>query len=325
MRHFNDKIGVVTGGGTGIGRAISQQLVAQGCHVAICDIVSTTLEETIELCRRNNPLGANVTGFVCDVANEVQVQRFCQDVRERHSTDYINLLVNNAGISGGGSFIESTREDWERTFNICWSGVYLVTRTFLPLLLNSTEGHLVNMSSANALRAVLGGHIPHTAYSAAKFAVRGFSEALIHDFRFNAPHLNVSVVMPGAVGTEIMTNSSRILGHNQPKDWTDEEVSQVLERWKISGIDQPQNMDANEVRAAGEKEIEDSRNIGLTPEKAASIILEGVKKKTWRILVGQDTESLDDLVRESPETAYDPDFVYRWRKAYSSLTTSADS
>lgn len=159
----------------------------------------------------------------------------------------------------------------------------------------------------------------------AKFAVRGFSEALIHDFRFNAPHLNVSVVMPGAVGTEIMTNSARILGHNQPKDWTDEEVSQVRERWKISGIDQPQHMDANEVRAAGEKEIEDSRNIGLTPAEAASTILECVRKKTWRILVGQDTESLDDLVRESPETAYDPDFVYRWRKAYSRLTTSADS
>ncbi|MCZ6852319.1 MAG: SDR family NAD(P)-dependent oxidoreductase, partial [Gammaproteobacteria bacterium] len=142
MQDFNDKIGVVTGGGTGIGREITRQLVAEGCHVGICDVIATSLEETIELCSRNNPLSVNVTGFVCDVADELQVKRFCQDVRDRHSTDYINLLVNNAGISGGGSFVESTREEWERTFNICWSGVYLVTRTFMPLLLNSTEGHL---------------------------------------------------------------------------------------------------------------------------------------------------------------------------------------
>ena len=100
------------------------------------------------------------------------------------------------------------------------------------MLLRSRAGHIVNMSSANGLRAVLGGHVPHTAYSAAKFAVRGFSEALIHDFRFNAPHLAVSVVMPGHVGSEIMTNSARVLGQPAPKVDAAAAREQVIERWR---------------------------------------------------------------------------------------------
>ena len=320
MQDFRGRIAVVTGGGTGIGRELARKLIAQGCHVAICDVVETNLEETLKLCRANNPAKAKLSGFVCDVADETQVQGFCRDLQATHSTDHINLLINNAGISGGGSFIESTREEWERTFNICWSGVYLVTRAFMPLLLRSTEGHLVNMSSANGLRAVLGGHVPHTAYSSAKFAVRGFSEALIHDFRFNAPHLSVSVVMPGHVGTEIMTNSTRILGHNQPEHWTEEELEKVRARWKISGLHRVQDMDDDQIRTEGKKEIENSRNMGLSPAEAADIILDGVKNKTWRILIGKDTEALDVLVRQSPESAYDPDFVERWREAYSKLS-----
>jgi NAD(P)-dependent dehydrogenase (short-subunit alcohol dehydrogenase family) len=231
MRDFNGKLGVVSGAGTGMGRELARQLVADGCHVALCDITERNLQETIDLCRAEIP-PVKVSGLVCDVSDEIQVLRFCEHVREAHETGQINLLINNAGISGGGSFIQSTREEWERTFDICWSGVYLMTRAFLPMLLNSTEGHIVNMSSANALRAVLGGHIPHTAYSSAKFAIRGFSEALIHDFRFNAPHLKVSVVMPGHVGTEIMTNSAQILGQRRPRDWTDEDVRKARVRWE---------------------------------------------------------------------------------------------
>ena len=325
MQGFRGKIAVVTGGGTGIGRALSRRLIAEGCHVSICELVEDNLEETLALCRPDNPHGAEVNGFVCDVADEAQVQAFCRSVRNSHSTDHINLLINNAGISGGGSFIESTqeeasREEWERTFNICWSGVYLCTRTFMPLLLNSSEGHLVNMSSANGLRAVLGGQIPHTAYSSAKFAVRGFTEALIHDFRFNAPHLNVSLVMPGHVGTEIITNSSKILGHNPPENWTRDEVEKARTRWTIAGLERVQQMDDAQIRAEGQREIENNRVTGLAPEEAADIILDGVKNKIWRILIGKDTESLDLLVRESPDAAYDPDFVDRWREAYSRLS-----
>lgn len=315
MRDFEGKLGVITGAGTGMGRELARLLVADGCHIAICDIARQNLEDTIGLCREENP-GAEVSGQVCDVSDEDQVLRFRDHVRKAHGTEHINLLVNNAGVSGGGSFIETTREEWERTFDICWSGVYLMTRAFLPMLLKSTEGHIVNMSSANALRAVLGGHIPSTAYSSAKFAVRGFSEALIHDFRFNAPHLKVSVVIPGHVGTEIMVNSAEILGQRQPEDWTDEDVQKARRRWDISGLIEHSGMDDDQVRAAGAKEIEDMRTLGLSSSEAAKVILEGISNDTWRILVGADTVALDALVRESPDTAYDADFVLRWREAY---------
>ena len=315
MLSFKGKTAVVTGAGNGIGRELARQLVLEGCGVSMCDVNNTTLEETVALCLDANPCDANVTGFICDVADESQAQAFAQDTRVRHGTDHIDLLINNAGINGGGSFVESPREEWERTFNICWSGVYLVTRAFFPLLNASREGHLVNMSSANAIRAVLGGHVPHTAYSAAKFAVRGFSEALIHDFRFNAPHIGVSVVMPGHTGTNIISNSLEVLGQNTPDNWSAEEIARNRKRWRIAGRDDVDSMSDDEARQAGMQEIASMKTAGLPASEAAEIILNGVRNKQWRILIGTDTITLDQLVRESPETTYDPDFVTRWRKA----------
>jgi NAD(P)-dependent dehydrogenase (short-subunit alcohol dehydrogenase family) len=315
MHDFSGKIAVVTGGGSGIGRELARQLVNQGCHVAICDVIQSSLNDTLELCHTESSDTVTVSGTLCDVADEAQVMCFAEDVQTRHATDHIDLLINNAGVNGGGSFVESSREEWERTFNICWSGVYLITRVFLPLLLKSSEGHLVNISSANAIRAVLGGHVPHTAYSTAKFAVRGFSEALIHDFRFNAPHLTVSVVMPGHTGTGIISNSLDILGQKQPAEWTAEEIRRNKKRWQIAGRDDVEGMSDEQARMVGAREIENMRDLGLPPAEAARIILDGVKKKRWRILIGSDTKTLDHLVRQSPETAYDPDFVDRWREA----------
>lgn len=315
MQDFKGKIAVVTGAGSGIGRELARHLLHEGCSVAICDVNDTGMEETLRLCHEGNPTNALVTAFVCDVTDEGQVQQFAEDTRTRHDTDHINLLINNAGINGGGSFVESPREEWERAFNICWYGVYLVTRTFFPLLKASREGHLVNMSSANAIRAVLGGHVPHTAYSTAKFAVRGFSEALIHDFRFNAPHLSVSVVMPGHTGTDIIPNSLKILGQNTPESWSTEEIERTKKRWKIAGQENIDAMTEDVVRKAGAREIENMKDFGLPAAEAAKIILDGVKNKQWRILIGSDTVTLDQLVRASPETAYDADFVDRWQKA----------
>ena len=323
MRDLDGKLAVITGAGSGIGRALAQQLMGQGCHVALCDIHPANLRETLERCQAENPKGRTVSSFVCDVAVESQVQAFAQHVRQHHGANFINLLINNAGISGGGSFVDSSRMQWERTYNICWLGVYLMTRTFLPLLMNSREGHIVNMSSANALRAVLGGHVPHTAYSTAKFAVRGFSEALIHDFRFNAPHLNVSVVMPGHTGTQILTNSAEILGHNPPDQWTPEEVQTHRRRWQIAGVEGVQQLSDDQIRQRGVEEIENMESFGLAAEEAAQIIIEGIKANTWRILIGTDTQALDQLVRESPDTAYDPDFVERWRLATNALNETS--
>ena len=135
--------------------------------------------------------------------------RFRDEVRgAQHETDHINLLFNNAGIGGGGSFLLADREEWDRTFGVCWGGVYNCSRAFVPLLVASDAGYLVNTSSVNGFWASLGPGIAHTAYSTAKFAVKGFSEALLEDFRINAPHVKVAVVMPGHIGTDIVLNTA---------------------------------------------------------------------------------------------------------------------
>src|SRR5205085_3439266 len=119
------------------------------------------------------------------------------------------------------------RASWDRTFGIVWGGVYNGCRAFVPLLVASDDGHLINTSSVNGFYVHIGVGNPHTAYSAAKFAVKGFSEALLEDFRVNAPHVNVSVVMPGHIGTDIVINSRLAHGGGDPDEMTDEEVSEV--------------------------------------------------------------------------------------------------
>jgi NAD(P)-dependent dehydrogenase (short-subunit alcohol dehydrogenase family) len=307
VKDFRGKIAVVTGAGTGMGRELARKLVAAGCHVSTCDIIEANLAETLKLCKAEAPQGVLATSHPCDVADEQQVLAFRSHVQSEHQTSHINLLFNNAGIGGGGSFVESTREEWERTFNICWNGVYYFTRAFLPMLLECSEGHVINTSSVNGFRASLGGNIPHTAYSAAKFAVKGFSEALINDFRFNAPHLKVSVVMPGYVGSEIAINTGRILGYKEPADLSDEEIDAIRARWSKIGIGQPA-LNNEEIRAAIQQQRESFRSGGLTPAQAADIILQGVKDEQWRILVGKDAEALDRAVRKAPLQTYDLDF-----------------
>jgi NAD(P)-dependent dehydrogenase (short-subunit alcohol dehydrogenase family) len=325
MKDFSGKIAVVTGGGTGMGRELVRQLIAEGCHVATCDIIQENLADTLAVCKEEAPQGVRVTGHICDVCMEDQVLVMRKEVEEQHQTKHINLLFNNAGIGGGGSFVESTREEWERTFNICWEGVYLFCRAFMPMLLESSEGHVVNTSSVNGFRASLGGNIPHTAYSAAKFAVKGFTEALINDFRFNAPHLKASIVMPGGVGTDIAINSGRILGRKAPKDWPNEDIDRMRAGWEkmgsnraALGVDESLlQMSNDEIRGWMTQRGEDFRTIGITPEAAAKIILDGVKQDHWRILVGKDAEALDRAVRKSPLHTYDLDFnryvMEEWR------------
>ncbi len=216
MRDFAGKIAVVTGGGSGMGRELVCQLVAEGCNVAMCDVSADGMAETQRLCEAAGmPQGLRVTNHIADVSDAAQVNRFCEDVARHHDTDKIHLLFNNAGIGGGGSMIAHSREEWERTFNICWGGVYNCTRAFLPMLRKAEQGHIVNTSSVNGFWASVGPGIPHTAYSAAKFAVKGFTEALITDLQINAPHIKCSVVMPGHIGTAITANSRKIHSGNE--------------------------------------------------------------------------------------------------------------
>src|SRR5437016_9702265 len=235
MNDFAGKIAVITGGGTGMGRELARQLVAEGCNVAMCDVSAEAMAETKRLCQEQRlPQGLRVTTHIADVSVEDQLTRFRDELIEQQATDKIHLLFNNAGIGGGGSFFTNTREQWERTFNICWGGVYLGVRTFLPLLMKASEAHLVNTSSVNGFWASVGMGVSHTAYSAAKFAVKGFSEALINDLRLNAPHVKCSVVMPGHIGTSIVSNTRQVL--NGSERIAPNEMPQARQRLKAMGV-----------------------------------------------------------------------------------------
>jgi NAD(P)-dependent dehydrogenase (short-subunit alcohol dehydrogenase family) len=308
MEHFSGRIAVITGGGTGMGRELARQLSADGCHVAMCDVSAENMDETVALCLADAPAGTRVTTFVADVSSEAQLSAFRDAVMTEHQTDRIHLLFNNAGIGGGGSFVSDSREEWETTFNVCWGGVYFGCRVFMPLLVAADEAHIVNTSSVNGFWASLGPNTPHTAYSAAKFAVKGFSEALITDLRHHAPHVKVSVVMPGHIGTSIAINSGKFFGRD-PKEMSAEQLQGVRERLAKRGLDVSSASD-DDLRVGMQMQAEMFRDAAPTSAaQAATIILDGVRAEQWRILVGDDAVSLDELVREFPGDAYDDAFL----------------
>jgi NAD(P)-dependent dehydrogenase (short-subunit alcohol dehydrogenase family) len=206
------------------------------------------------------------------------------------------------------------RGEWERTFNICWFGVYYSTRAFLPMLLKADRGHIVNTSSVNGFWASVGPTIPHTAYSAAKFAVKGFSEALQTDLRINAPHIKCSVVMPGHIGTSIVKNSRKVQSGNDSDTMNAKEIAQMRARVASMGIDVANLSDGDIARLAEERARRFVEEAPTSAAQAAKIILEGVKADRWRILVGADAERIDQRVREAPERAYDLDFFDSFAK-----------
>jgi NAD(P)-dependent dehydrogenase (short-subunit alcohol dehydrogenase family) len=306
MKDFAGKIAVITGGGTGMGRELARQLVAEGCNVAMCDVSASAMAETKRLCEVERlPQGLRITTHIADVSVEDQLLRFRDEIAERQATDKVHLLFNNAGIGGGGSLFTNTREQWEKTFGICWGGVYLGVRTFLPMLMKADEGHIVNTSSVNGFWASIGMLQSHTAYSAAKFAVKGFTEALINDLRLNAPHIKCSVVMPGHIGTSIMSNSRKIQSGTESDRLTDNEVALARVRLGMAGIDAAQMSDEDVQAAAAERMRSFLEEAPTSAAQAAKIILDGVKAERWRILVGDDAQRLDERVRQAPEQAYD--------------------
>ena len=309
MKTFRSKLAVVTGGGTGMGRALAEQLTAEGCHVAMCDVSAENMAETKRLCGAAAHSEVRISTHVCDVSDESQVVAFRDAVTAQHGTKHINLLFNNAGIGGGGSFLKDERAEWDKTFGVCWFGVYYCTRAFLPLLVASDDGYIVNTSSVNGFWACLGPGVAHTAYSSAKFAVKGFSEALLVDLRLHAPHVKVAVVMPGHVGTSIIINTTKVLGKPDPLEMPAADVAALRERMVRSGIPVGDMTDDSIRSAMHQLALNFRDNAPVTAAQAATIILDGVRRDAWRILVGDDAQALDRLVRESPETAYEPSFV----------------
>src|SRR6476469_5574896 len=228
MESFAGKLAVVTGGGSGMGRELVRQLAAQDCSVAACDWHPDAVAETAALARADAGSGVLITSHACDVSDEAQVLRFRDELLGQHARDHVDLVFANAGIGGAGSFVNDSREEWERTFAVDWWGVYYCARAFLPLLIASGDGVLVNTSSVNGLWAALGPGVPQTAYSAAKVAVRGVTEALLEDLRSNAPQVRVALVLPGHVGTDIVTNSLMARGLPAPEHMSDAEAEAMV-------------------------------------------------------------------------------------------------
>ena len=292
MDNFAGRIAAITGAADGMGRSLAQLLAMEGCAVGLCDINAEGLDETARLIRAETP-SARVVTHQCDVSSEEELSAFRDAIATGFGTDTLNLLFNNAGIAGGGSMIDAPRDQWERTFNVCWYGVYYGTRVFLPMLTAADEAHIINTSSVNGFWASLGPDRPHTAYSAAKFAVKGFTEALLTDLAVHAPHIKASVVMPGHIGTGIAANS--VVAHGEQPDPLMVEMAAQF------------------------------RNTApMTADEAAEVILDGVREERWRILVGADAHVLDLAVRDEPEAAYDPDFRDRLAGHFQGVTNRDD-
>ncbi len=262
-----------------MGRELVVQLAAAGAHVAMCDISEDRMQETATLARAAAPASdIRISAHTCDVSDEAAMLVFRDEVLAVHDTDHINLLFNNAGLSGGGSIVTDTRESWDRCFDVCFHGVRWGVLAFLDALIAADEGHIVNTSSVNGFWASIGPDRPHTAYSAAKFAVKGFTEALMTDMAVNAPHVLVSVVMPGHIGTSIVQNSINF----GARQLTAEE---------------------RELAVIADQMFHD--NAPMTAAEASAAILRDVLAERWRILVGDDAYALDRAVRADPENAYD--------------------
>jgi NAD(P)-dependent dehydrogenase (short-subunit alcohol dehydrogenase family) len=310
VESFAGKLAVVTGGGSGMGRELVRQLAAQGCSVAVCDWRADAVAEATATATPDASPGVRVTAHSCDVSDEAQVLRFRDELLEQHSADHVDLVFSNAGIGGGASFVRDPREAWERTFAVDWWGVYYVARAFLPLLIASGDGVLVNTSSVAGFWAAMGPGMPNTAYSAAKFAVKGFTEALIEDLRAHAPQVRVVVVMPGHVGTDIVANSRRAQGMPEPAQMSPAQLEKLIPPGARTGLAKagllPADPSAEDLRRTLTRLEADFRDKApLSAAGAATIILDGVRSGAWRVLVGNDAGLLDAAIRAQPEAAYD--------------------
>ena len=310
MKHFKNTVAAITGAASGMGRSLALNLAGQGCHLALSDVNEKGLAETAAMAAK---LGVKVTTQKLDVSNREAMDAWAAQVVQDHGR--VNLIFNNAGVALG-AFIESvTPAEFEWIMGINFWGVVWGTQAFLPYLKQSGEGHIINTSSVNGIWATIGPNTSHTAYAAAKFAVKGFTEALVTDLRLTAPHVKASVVMPGHIGTAIVANSRKVQGNTESDDLTPEELAATRHRMVAAGMDLSDVPDAaiQAMVAEGARRFE--QDAPMTAAAAATVILDGVKAETWRILVGDDARLLDEWVRKDPEQAYEPAFNDAFVKA----------
>jgi NADP-dependent 3-hydroxy acid dehydrogenase YdfG len=254
MKGFTDKVAVVTGAGSGIGRALAIELGRSGAKLAISDVDTEGLAATEE---RLTAIGAPVKADRLDVTEREAFVLYADAVKEHYGT--VNQVYNNAGISFMGSIEASPFKDIERVMDVDYWGVVNGTKVFLPHLIASGDGHVINVSSVFGLLAVPG----QGAYNAAKFAVRGFTEALRQEMIVAGHPVKVTCVHPGGIKTAIARNSAAVEGVDQ------EELAKYF----------------------------DKRLASTSARKAARVILDGVRRNKARVLVGNDAKALDLLAR----------------------------
>jgi len=263
MKQFHDRVAAITGAGSGIGRALALQLAAKGCHLALSDVVETGLADTAAQARSANP-NIRVTTQRLDVADRAAVFAWADTIVAEHGQ--VHLIFNNAGVGLGATVEGMSFEDCEWLMGVNFWGVVHGTQAFLPHLRAAGDGHVVNVSSLFGLLAVP----TQSAYNAAKFAVRGFTESLRQELDAFGDGVSSTCVHPGGIKTAIARNarqdaSIRALGMDESTAGSDFE-----------------------------------KHFITTPDKAARIILKAVQRDRRRVLVGPDAVLLDKVQRLFP-------------------------
>jgi NAD(P)-dependent dehydrogenase (short-subunit alcohol dehydrogenase family) len=253
MKNFNGRVAVITGAGSGIGRALALELAGRGARLALSDVNAVAVADAAASCEK---LGVQAKGYVLDVADRDAVHAHAEQVVA--DFDKVNLVVNNAGVAVMATVEEMTYEDFDWIMGINFWGVIHGTKAFLPHLIASGEGHLVNVSSVFGLVGVP----TQSAYNATKFAVRGFTEALRQEMLIEKRPVGVSCVHPGGIRTNIARDARS----------------------------------AGDIPA--EKKASDFAKVARTsPEDAARTILRGVQRNRARILIGADAHVIDAAPR----------------------------
>jgi butyryl-CoA dehydrogenase len=258
MKHFDGRVAAITGAGSGIGRALARELARRGTHLALSDIDEVGLAETVAMCEG---AGVKVTSQRVDVADRAAVYAWADQVVADHGR--VNLVFNNAGVALGATIESMSYEDFEWLMGINFWGVVHGTKAFLPHLIASGEGHIVNMSSVFGLLGIPS----QSAYNAAKFGVRGFTDALRIELDVAGNGVSCTTVHPGGIKTNIVRNARM---HDSVSSFT-----------------------------GGTPDIgTDFDKVAMTtPEKAARQILKAVERNRRRALIGPDAKVLDLISR----------------------------
>ncbi|MDB3976236.1 SDR family oxidoreductase [Gammaproteobacteria bacterium] len=275
MKSFKDKVAVITGAGSGMGRYLAVLLAKDGADVSVCDVNEETLNETVEMLRKYN---VSVSSHILDVSDKEAIEALPEKVIEQHGK--VDMVFNNAGVTTGTHFKDMDEDNWDWVMGINFDGVINSTRAFIPHMVDSPEAAIVNTSSIFGMVAVPG----QTVYHATKFAVRGFTESLAMEMKETNPNLQIHCVHPGHIGTNIAADA----------------------RFDEENFNQDETQVSNSIftrnAPKSQKEMGDLfREGGMHPSKAAEIILNGVKKNKTRIFIGLDAKLLDLSQRIFPK------------------------